>query len=146
MSRSGYSDDGEYLELWRASVDRALKGKRGQNFLRELIGSLDALPEKSLIAEDLQDGSGNVCALGAVGKMRGLDMSKLDPENYMRLSKTFGIAQAMVQEIEYMNDEYWNWERNDDGERVEITPRGRWERMRKWAQENIQGGGAIVCR
>lgn len=30
MSRSGYSDDCEYLDLYQANVDRALTGKRGQ--------------------------------------------------------------------------------------------------------------------
>ena len=33
MSRSQYSCDCEHLELYRASVDRALHGKRGQAFV-----------------------------------------------------------------------------------------------------------------
>lgn len=44
MSRSGYVDDYEYLELYRASVERAIRGKRGQAFLRELAKVLDSVP------------------------------------------------------------------------------------------------------
>lgn len=43
MSRSGYSDDCDHIELWRAAVDAAVSGKRGQAFLRELLGALDAM-------------------------------------------------------------------------------------------------------
>lgn len=53
MSRSGYVDDCENLELYRATVERSIKGKRGQAFLRELAAAMDAMPEKVLIAEEL---------------------------------------------------------------------------------------------
>ncbi len=33
MSRSGYSDNGDYLGLWRSAVARAIQGKRGQEQL-----------------------------------------------------------------------------------------------------------------
>jgi hypothetical protein len=33
MSRSGYSEDYEHMELYRANVDRTLAGKKGQAFL-----------------------------------------------------------------------------------------------------------------
>ena len=36
MSRSGYSDDCETMGLWRGAVERAIYGKRGQTFLREM--------------------------------------------------------------------------------------------------------------
>ncbi len=36
MSRSGYQDDCEGLNLYRGTVRRAIRGKRGQAFLREL--------------------------------------------------------------------------------------------------------------
>ena len=36
MSRSGYTDECEYLDLYRGKVERAIKGKRGQKFLQEL--------------------------------------------------------------------------------------------------------------
>jgi hypothetical protein len=45
MSRSGYSDDcsGRELVLWRGAVASALRGRRGQAFLRELVDALDAV-------------------------------------------------------------------------------------------------------
>ena len=46
MSRSGYSDDYEpsNIAMWRGQVASAMRGKRGQAFLRELIEALDAFP------------------------------------------------------------------------------------------------------
>ena len=57
MSRSGYSDDLETWQLikWRGQVMSAIRGKRGQKFLRELLAALDAMPKKILITEDLID-------------------------------------------------------------------------------------------
>lgn len=136
MSRAGYSDDVWGLELgrWRGQVASAIRGKRGQAFLRELVEALDALPEKRLISSELQD-SGNVCAIGSVGLRRGVDMSKLDPHDAETLAGTFGIAHQLVREIEYMNDEA-EW--SDD-------PGKRWQRMRAWAVANListKGGSA----
>src|ERR1700722_1111238 len=90
MSRSGYNDDCEQWALicWRGAVNSAIKGARGQAFLAELIAALDALPEKRLIATELEQ-EGAVCAIGAVGRARGVDMSKLDPDNPERVSSTF---------------------------------------------------------
>lgn len=61
MSRSGYSDDddddgGSRLNLWRGAVERAIKGKRGQAFLRELGAALDAMPDKRLTTGELEAG------------------------------------------------------------------------------------------
>jgi hypothetical protein len=129
MNRAGYSDDVWGLELgrWRGQVASAIRGKRGQAFLRELIEALDALPEKRLIAHDLQSGN-NVCAIGSVGLKRGVDMTALDPDDPETIANTFGIAHQVVREIEYMNDEaYWN-----------DTPEHRWERMRAWAVANLK--------
>ena len=122
MGRANYDDDGDFIELWRGAVDRAIKGMRGQAFLRELIVSLDALTEKILIADDIVDAHGSVCALGAVAKSRHITQP-LDPENHDQLSRVFGIAPAMVREIEFMNDEYWGT----------ATPEKRFEKIREWA-------------
>lgn len=126
MSRSGYMDDGDmdYLALgrWRAQVASSIRGKRGQAFLGELIDALDAMPEKRLIAHDLEH-AGNVCAIGSVGLRRGVDMSALDPDDYDRIAGAFGIAHQLVQEIEWMNDECY----------YGTTPEGRWTFMRAWA-------------
>ena len=59
MSRSGYTEDGDcdnpiYL-LWPSIVERSIKGKRGQAFLKELLADLDAMPDKRLIDAALED-------------------------------------------------------------------------------------------
>jgi hypothetical protein len=45
MSRSGYSDDLDPLALgrWRGRVASAMRGKRGQAFLREMLAAMDAM-------------------------------------------------------------------------------------------------------
>lgn len=131
MSRCGYHDDCDYdwwsHIRWRGQVASAIKGRRGQAFLRELIESLDILPEKRLVKEALED-CGGVCAIGSVGLKRGVNMSGLDPEEPVAIASVFGIASQMVREIEYMNDEgAWN-----------ETPEQRWARMRNWAAANLK--------
>lgn len=128
MSRSGYTDDLDTWAVikWRGQVASAIKGKRGQAFLAELVEALDALPEKRLIVGALQSG-GEVCAIGSVGAKRGIDMSVLDVHDPETLSGTFGIAHQLVQEIEYINDEEcWN-----------DTPEERWREIRAWAVKNL---------
>ena len=133
MSRSGYSNDGELWDLirWRGAVKAAIRGKRGQAFLAELLAALDAMPARRLIAEFLVCEQGDVCALGAVGKARGLPaLDLLDPEEHDLLGNVFGIAPALVAEIEYLNDD-------DDGYCTE-APEDRWRRMRAWVVKQIK--------
>lgn len=130
MSRSNYDDDGygEWAYIcWRGAVASATKGERGQQLLKEMIAALDAMPEKRLIESSLECPDG-VCALGALGKARGLNMAPLDPEEPQQVAKAFGVAPALAQEIAYMNDEYCH--------RPE-TPEERWVRMRKWVADQI---------
>lgn len=136
MSRSGYNEDfgsdGDYpLALYRGTVERAAKGKRGQRFFRDLINALDAMPEKRLIKNSLVEADG-VCALGAVAQKRSIDVSAIDTEDYehhQQLSGMLDIAWQLVAEVEYMNDEMWQIGRE--------TPEQRWERMRHWAESNL---------
>lgn len=131
MSRSGYSDDYSIaeLELYRRTVENALKGARGQAFLKELATLMDAMPEKVLIAHEVISESGQCCTAGVVCKARGLDVShiELDYGDGEDLAKLLGIARCMAAEIAFMNDEW------SPGE----TPSARWVRMRKWVAENI---------
>jgi|SRR5579871_446217 len=132
MSRSGYSDDCEQWDLirWRGAVKSAIKGRRGQAFLKEMLAALDALPVKALVAHEIEDGDA-VCAIGAVGKARGVDMSKIDPEDRATVAGKFGIAEALAAEIVFMNDE---WE----GYWKEETPEARFTRMRAWIGSQIR--------
>jgi hypothetical protein len=131
MSRSGYSDDCDGWELirWRGAVNSAIKGARGQKFLRELLAALDAMPEKRLIANELE-ADGSYCTLGVIAKQRGMD-TNIDPYDTETLANRLGIAEAMVKEIVFENDERpWNY-------RTE-TPEQRYERMRAWVVEQIK--------
>ncbi len=128
MSRSGYSDDcwGVDLICWRGAVASAIRGKRGQAFLYEMLHAMAALPERKLVSHDLE-ADGAVCAIGSVGKARGIDMKKLDPEDRDAVAKAFGIAPALAAEIVYMNDEA-DWSE---------TPEERFVRMRNWIEEQL---------
>jgi hypothetical protein len=131
MSRSGYDgDDCENVGMWgmwRGQVASAIRGKRGQAFLRELVEALDALPSKRLIQNALQD-AGDVCAIGSVGVKRGVNMEPLDVHDAETLSGVFGIAHQLVREIEFINDDERRYE----------TPEERWARVRVWAQSNLR--------
>lgn len=128
MSRSGYSDDYDYSNLYRGSVERAIYGKRGQVFLRELAEAMDAMPEKRLIAHELISESGEMCTIGVVCKKRGLDVNDIDIHDPSMVGALVGIAQSMAAEIEYKNDE---------GSGFKETPEDRWIRMRKWADDSL---------
>lgn len=164
MSRSGYSDD--YDEdgtggLWRGAVMRSIRGKRGQEALKELAAAMDAMPEKTLAAESLVSADGQFCTLGVLGQARGLDMGVIDPEDWNAVARAFDIAPAMVREIVYENDEglrsyeyvdceicgpmrtrYPHWEQHVRMERVAIPEdalgQQRWQRMRQWVAGNIK--------
>jgi hypothetical protein len=127
MSRSGYSDDLSNWELimYRGAVSSAIRGKRGQTLLRELAVALDAMEPKRLITDELQS-HGEYCALGVVGKHRGINMQRIDPHDSDRVAKSFDISNALACEIASINDD-WGME----------TPEKRWRRVRDWVGENL---------
>ena len=144
MSRSGYTedDDGNVpLAMWRGQVASAIRGKRGQVMLRDLLEALDAMPEKRLIKNALivdapsfippelsKHVTPDVCALGALGVKRGINMETLDPEDYHAVADAFGVAHQLAQEIEWMNDEaFWH-----------ATPEQRWQNMRDWTLRQLK--------
>jgi hypothetical protein len=143
MSRSGYTDDHDsnwQLIQWRGRVASATRGHRGQAFFREMLAAMDAMPVKRLAAHELVEPdqipcshwgvfeAQSVCAIGAVGKARGIDMSRLDPEDADTVAGKFDIAHALACEIVYMNDECGDWKE---------TPEARFIRMRKWVKSQI---------
>ena len=158
MSRSGYTDDTDDqwgLIRWRGAVRSAIRGARGQAMLRELAAALDAMPEKRPTAESLVTADGEFCTLGALGHARGLDMGAIDPEDYGAVAKVFGVADALVREIVFENDECashaWlyvdtevhgpmrRWETH---QRTECIPNPRvaeqrWANMRRWVAANL---------
>jgi hypothetical protein len=133
MSRSGYTDDfDDYgrLMLYRATVERAIEGKRGQAMLREMVVALDAMPVRELHEDLFVATDGRVCAMGALALARGGEIDKLarveetDPEF---VGEIMGIAPVMAAEIAFENDE------NGGG----LEPEDRWRHMRAWAESNI---------
>lgn len=156
MSRSGYSDDCEGLNLWRGAVERSIRGKRGQAALKELAAAMDEMPNKVLAAESLVTEDGEFCTLGVLGQARGIDMNAIDPEDWDAVAAKFNLAPAMVREIVYENDEVlddYKWvdvevygptrpfERRVRSVRVTIPEETlgplRWTRMRQWVKSNL---------
>lgn len=155
MSRHGISegdggwDEFDELRMWAATnaTERAIKGKRGQAMLRELATALDAMPSKRLVRGSFERrADGEVCALGCLGRARGVDMSELqrlaeiaerdedDPYDDWGIPRTaadaFGVARSLAQEVMYQND---------DGalDNTRETPETRWLRMRAWVARQL---------
>jgi hypothetical protein len=131
MSRSGfYDDDSDYDQLaagrWNGQLASAIRGRRGQGFLKDLLDSLDAMPEKRLIADDLVR-EGEFCTIGVLGAKRGVDLAVIDPYDHDKLASTFDIAPQLVRQVE--------WENDEGGYRE--TPEARWKRMREWVASQI---------
>lgn len=158
MSRSGYCDDyGDddplVLGRYRAQVRSAIRGKRGQALLRELLAALDAMPEKRLVAGELE-ADGQFCALGVVGQARGMNLAAIDTYDVESLGPKFNIAEQLAREIMWVNDEHISgyryveyevcgpmrpWEYHRKSERVPDERAGeqRWQVVRDWVAENI---------
>ncbi len=141
MSRSGYNDYDDIgaewsMIRWRGAVASAIRGKRGQAFLRELLAAFDTLPEKRLIADSFANpDSGHVCALGSVAKVRGIDVAAefgYDPEDddldQHHVAGVFGIPHSLACEIMYENDE---------GGPHNETAEQRFVRMRRWIERRL---------
>lgn len=129
MSRSDYSDNYDQQEaaMWRGRVASATRGRRGQQFFRDLLAALDAMPVKRLIADDLER-LGEFCAIGSLCKARGIDVRGLDSENTAQVASLVNIADCLAREVVYMNDE---------GHYSAETPEHRYVRMRQWVVEQI---------
>ena len=137
MSRSGYSEDYDEIFpnagfLYAKNIERAVKGKRGRKFFRDLLAALDAMPVKRLISEDLVR-DGEMCALGALGVARGLDMSGLHPDQADIVAVEFGIPECLAREVVFQNDECGSlWRPGHE------SPETRWQRMRAWVESRIE--------
>lgn len=130
MSRSGYSDD---LDQWvliryRGAVASAIRGQRGQAFLQALRIALDAMPNKRLIKDELVTSEGEYCALGVIGAAKGLPLTLLDPYDHETLANKLDIADSLVREVAFINDESW----------YELTSDARWQRVSSWVNKNLE--------
>lgn len=139
MSRSNYSEDLDNWDLirWRGQVTSAIRGKRGQAFLRELLAALDAMPVKELVAMEFEE-DGCFCTLGVIAHQRGVDLGKLDPDDSEVgeiIGQLLGIPQQLAREIMFENDEWRNW--SDTAGRLPDDPARRWKYMRSWVLAKI---------
>lgn len=130
--RIGYSEEEDFsgqFDLWQANCRRSLRGKRGQQELRELHAALLALPEKRLIHGSLEDEEGGVCAIGAYGKRKGLDLSKFDVDCD---TDEVGIAGGMPRLVA------WKVVEMNDIELDRLTPEKRYEKMLAWVESKLE--------
>lgn len=132
MSRSGYDGDCDYYDelamgRWLGQVASATRGKRGQAFFRDLVEALEMMPEKRLIRNELRK-DGEVCALGALGAKRGINLESLAPAEPEVIAQEFGVAHQLIREVVYQNDEVG----------FRDTPERRWERLYAWAKSNLK--------
>ena len=167
MSRSGYHDDCEGWDLIRGAVKSAIRGRRGQAFLKEMLAALDALPEKRLITEDLViDGENGGFIVGGdtlvAEHVGGTTFSyygtvSKPPEvckigDVCALGAVAAARKMQVSDID-PHDPYQVAPafgiaeamareivyENDEGTYALETPEERFERMRKWIVANING-------
>lgn len=162
MSRSGYSDDCDGWDLirWRGAVASAIRGKRGQAMLQEMLQALDAMPDKRLVSESLVTSDGDYCTLGALGRARGMDMGGIGPEDRESVARAFGISEALAAEIMYLNDEgvvsntrwieveicgpvrpnFPEWGKHSKTVSIanENAAKQRWSYMRSWVESNLK--------
>lgn len=139
--------DNQSLLFW-ANCERALKGKRGQQALRELREAMLALPEPCLISGRLADEKGGVCAVGALivkkrvekGEERRAVIDELaqkltDNDDYMGADVTatagtsIGLTYALAYRLAYLNDEdYANY-----------SPEERYNAVLRWIDGALAG-------
>jgi hypothetical protein len=154
MSRFNDSDYDEWFPnqgaMWWANVARALKGRKGQQALRELREAMLGLPQRRLISSRLATEEGEVCAVGALALKRRVDrgerreevlkeMADLivldedgwDPggdgdlrtaESGVKVGLTFSLAWHLGQ----INDDF-----------CEETPEQRFERVLAWVEKQL---------
>lgn len=146
MNRSGYSEgnsdcDWDWIR-WRGAVASALRGKRGQSFLNELLSVLDNMPKKRLIDKELQNSEGEVCAVASIMKARGIS-TDIPVDDYDAIADLVGVNAKLVQELEWINDtasEYIAWPYTSRGPfnwYEDKSPERRWALVRQWVEQKL---------
>lgn len=138
MSRHGYTYDLDPLAMgrYRGAVQSAIRGKRGQKLLRDLKEALERMPVKRLCKSAFEvSPEGDVCALGAVARNRGVDMTHLnrlvridenDSDSIREAAaKLFDVAECLAAEVMFQNDD------------ITSSPENRWEYVYSWVCSEI---------
>lgn len=150
MSRINYSDDEDFQNqsmFWEANQERSIRGQKGQVALRELEAALLALPEKRLIAEELENAAGEVCAIGALVKFKGGENPRVVDdmgqaplgdgeilweeveEATLEAAQGLGVPRLVALAVVYQNDDEWR----------PFTPEQRYDKMLRWVQNALSG-------
>ena len=143
--RINYSDDEDrpgQFALWQTNCARSLRGKAGQAALRTLETALIALPAKRLIAWQLVDDAGDVCAVGAYARHQGLDLSRFDPEDETdQVGVEAGMPRLVAWQLVELNDIVLNaiWGCDDDpkGRYRKMSPEERYDRVLAWVRAQL---------
>ncbi len=155
--RLNYSDDEDrpgQFALWDANCRRSIRGKAGQLALRELEVALVTMPEKRLVKDVLVTDDGDVCAVGAYARHKGLDLSKFDPEEEAdQVGVEAGMPPLVAWEVVALNDIHLDtvWEvalgplaRHDATYKGgipfirDMTPEERYTRVLEWVRAKIR--------
>lgn len=139
MSRydgDNYESDESQMALFRANVDRASRGKRGQAFFLEFEQILLAMPNKRLASGVIADESGEVCAIGAYARAKNPEtLTNYIDKGYesfslwdtATLGAKCGMAKCLAWEVAYVNDETFE----------KCTPEERHAKMLAWVRTQI---------
>ena len=133
--RINYSEDEDspgQFGLWQANCRRSIKGKAGQAALRELEQALLTQPEKRLISDESQNAEGEVCAIGALAKYRGIEKTEADPEDMEEVGIELGMPRLVARKVVCLNDvELGIYGLNS------VTPEERYERVLAWVRRQL---------
>ena len=135
MSRITYTEEEAFagqVALWQANCARSLRGKKGQAELFALREALLALPVKRLLRDELYNDAGEVCAIGAYGKYKGVDIFKYDPEDTCHddIGVEGGMPRLVAWKVVEMNDEEFD----------RVSPEQRYEKMLSWVESLLAKG------
>lgn len=139
------ADDQRRYNLHQGVIAKQMRSRKGQAFLRELIASLEALPEKRLV-NDAVAKDGCVCGLGAIALRRRVDAGEdrdavladlanvevdvRDGDEHVSewAERELGAQQNVASAIAWTTDA-------DEGT---ITPEQRYERVLSWAKSQVR--------
>jgi hypothetical protein len=140
MSRfDAYDSDYGYDEYdalrsagWKHAEAMALRGKRGLRVLKEMEHALLSLEQPRLISNYVAL-NGEVCAVGAYLKFKGVDISQYDGygcisgEEAAALGASAGMQRTVAWTIANLNDEHCE----------QSTPEERYEYILNWVRKKI---------
>ena len=165
MSRHGLyeMDDWSVEEIlqhgrYRGRVASALRGKRGQAFLRNLIAALEAMPidKRELAADSFVASDGCMCALSATLNHKGLpqpddiDFDDCDDIDTAidHAAHYLNIAEVLAREVIWENDGFaipntqadqiaWRTRTFTNRHPPQYVRRKRWGAVLQWARTRL---------